>query len=220
MSADAKRELAERHGARFIKLRFVDEHGNSFGDTQRSIIGFQGLSVSQTKQGNGRIVVSLTYSKNAFGADTPEGALIFSPDAMQELIAYLPDTEFNRNKIARAMYAGNLMYEVVDESVRKSLLDRVNSIKGDPATKKEEERVAAERNAEIERQEMEARKTEPASLKRQRAETESLKELATVVKTLAEAQKTTLEKPSSSGGSSGGGSGGKQSEGAPRKANW
>lgn len=190
MTFAQRKDIAERYGAKFIKLQHID----GFGDTARSILGFQGVTVSMAKKGNGRVEVGLVYSRNAeSGKDVAEGSLQFTPNEMQELIAYLPDTKFNRRALAMAFYGGNPLYTIPDPQIMAEIEMMVEGFKKDQTLKQKEDEVAAMRDSEAKRHEEEKRRLDPKSVQEHRTETNELKELVGIVKDLTQVQLAQLK---------------------------
>lgn len=190
LSSVEKRELAESYGVKFIKLKHID----GFGNTDKAAIGFQNVTIVVRETGNGRRFVDTVYSKNRLGNDCSSGSLRFVPDKMGELIAYLPDTSFNRNKLASALYAGNSPYRIVDPEIDAEIDKLANKMKRDPVVQKREKEIQEAREAEARRHEEEARRGDSKAVREHRSETAGLKELAETVKTLAKVQIDQLEK--------------------------
>lgn len=106
---ERKREIAESAGISFIKLVYNNHIGTSVG-----VMGFQNVNVAtRRKQGGGKIS-EVQWSIDLEGNNVSKGQLDFVPDEMDRGYAYLPDSEFNRERLAYALMSKNCQFSVAD----------------------------------------------------------------------------------------------------------
>jgi hypothetical protein len=167
-------EVAESAGVSFIKVR----HVKGFGITTASQRGFQGVRVVALpgRLGVGRYKVE--YSKNHLGKDVSAMLpLDFVSDRKtMELSAIIPDTEFNRRKLA-ACYYHVPFCAIVDKEIEKDVQERANELEKILPKQKPVEEVVVEYATENERL-----KTELAKEKALRASSEQNAEVVAVAR--------------------------------------
>jgi len=102
---EMKKQYADACKINLIKLVHSSGFGQDGGDI--SISGFQHVNI-KTGEANGKKTFVARWAKDQEGNATCVGrALVFEPDRVTgQMLAYLPDSEFNRNKLARCYYHG------------------------------------------------------------------------------------------------------------------
>lgn len=156
-------QFSEAAGIKFIKLN----HLNGFGGSSITVNGFQHVSI-KVGEVQGRKTFVARWSKDEDHKDcNGNRSLSFDPDPItQQLIALLPDSEFNRVKLARCYYHGaewTIMDKDVDADI-KARADEYEKTLTKPVSKDEIISSLAEEN-ESKEQENERLKREIALLK-------------------------------------------------------
>jgi hypothetical protein len=97
------RQHADACGIKFIEL----QHENGFGGGPIPVNGFQHIEISVTEN-KGRKTFQQRPSKDLDNNDcNGNRSLVFEPDGVTgELLAWLPDTPFNRKKLAHCYHHG------------------------------------------------------------------------------------------------------------------
>ncbi len=93
--------------------------------------GFQGAEISYTGGGNGRAVYTFVPTRTIHGEDTRTTLqLEFKPEELTEhLKAWCPDTEYNRDYIAKTLYGGGQVFFVANAKTLKEI-DKIAIEKG------------------------------------------------------------------------------------------
>ena len=174
--SDTEYEYAELAGVKFIELR----HRRRSGPTTYHARGFQGVTVSVRQDRDGGRRFDAEYDINEDGK--PKRALrplIFEPVGRAQLLtAMLPDTDFNRNKLALRYIDGGF-WSIQDPEVLADVKARAKVIEENlpkGPTKEEIIRRQAEENERLReqlaltrRQAKEARETAVAVVEARRA---------------------------------------------------
>jgi len=130
------KQHADACGIKFIIL----QHENGFGGGQIPVNGFQHFEIIVTEN-RGKKIFKKIPSKDPEGNDcNGNRSLVFDPDPVTgELLAYLPDTEFNRKKLAHCYYHGaqwTIKDLKIDEDIRK-MADEIEKTLAPTVTEKD-----------------------------------------------------------------------------------
>jgi len=125
---EQKRDVAATLGIGFIKLEFTEME---YLRTQISTQGFQAVTISVRQQGQ-RTVRVPSWSQSEDGRPCAKGELVFRPDELNRGIAYLPDSPFNRRKLASAISGKNALWHIVDDAIRSEVEELASVWEKDP----------------------------------------------------------------------------------------
>lgn len=137
-------EFAEAAGVKFIKLR----HEKGAGGSKQTIRGFQGVNVKVSESREGGRKFNAEPTKNSQGEDGRAfRPLQFIPEGRTKMLtAYLPDTPYNREKLARNFF-GRSMCTVVDPETHSEIKKRAEEIAANlPKGPTKEEVISAQAN--------------------------------------------------------------------------
>jgi hypothetical protein len=111
-------EISERAGMKFIKLL----HNTGSGTGDKGVQGFQGAKVAQSEGQSGRVILRYELSKNATGLDCPvlRNLIFYKDEDTGDLVAFVPDTEFNRRKL-KGTYCKGASWKIVDKEIAKEI---------------------------------------------------------------------------------------------------
>jgi hypothetical protein len=125
INPERKRDLAKRCGVDFIRLRYKDRLTTPVG-----VSGFQHVKLrSQPRKGGGVEPVA-QWHQNAFTLQPmAEGSMDFVPDEMGTGVAYLPDSAFNRVRLAYAEIAQNATWDIDDKRTELEIKELANQIR-------------------------------------------------------------------------------------------
>lgn len=153
---EQKRELAGIAGVKFVKLRALQR---VFGNSGFGIQGFQNVTINSGEEG-GRVRVRAIYSKrynrNGEHVDCSRGKLRFVGDTFNVGYAYVPDTPYNRRKLASCYY--DAPYEIADEKVNTEVELVAKELFAEAQQKQEQEEVERDYRAELEDKQSEVEK--------------------------------------------------------------
>lgn len=130
LTPEQKVASAATAGIKFIRLRhneWCEPNSNS-----RTTNGFQPVSVSVVVRGNKpeRIV---TWKKNERNEDCADHQLAFIGDDFGVGYAMLPDSPFNRRKLAMAELGENALWTIDDECIAAEIKQLSEQLRNDPA---------------------------------------------------------------------------------------
>ncbi len=111
-------EYALLAGVKFIKLRHITQ----FGVSPIAVRSFQGVIVTIGQKQHGGLGYSYVTTKDAEGNAAPaQRNLYFNPDYRTgEMLAWCPDTPFNRKKLASAMLSEPFC-EILDDDIKAAV---------------------------------------------------------------------------------------------------
>lgn len=122
---ERKRDLARRCGINFIRLLYKHSLSTTIG-----VSGFQHVKLRTQPRKGGGIEPVAQWHQNAFTLEPmAEGAMDFVPDEMGTGCAYLPDSPFNRVRLAYAEIAKNALWTIDDKEVYLQICDLANEIR-------------------------------------------------------------------------------------------
>lgn len=122
---ERKRDLARRCGINFIRLMYKENLTSTIG-----VSGFQHVKLrTQPRKGGGTEPVAQWHVNMFSNKAMAEGAMDFIPDEMGTGWAYLPDSPFNRIRLAYAEIAQNALWTIDDNQIRDEILILANEIK-------------------------------------------------------------------------------------------
>ena len=125
MFPDRKRDLARRCGINFIRLMWKENLTTTIG-----VSGFQHVKLSLLpKKGGGKEPVAQWHKNEHTLEPMAEGAMDFVPDEMETGFAYLPDSPFNRVRLAYAEIAKNAQWVIDDDKIKEEIFELVTEIK-------------------------------------------------------------------------------------------
>lgn len=137
IAPERKRELAKRCGISFIPLIFKGNLTSSVG-----VSGFQHVKLrSQPRKGGGVEPVAQWHLNIFTNQPMAEGSLDFIPDEMGTGRAYLPDSPFNRVRLAYAEIANNALWIIDDKEIYKEICTLAEEIRNSVEYKKAVEKV-------------------------------------------------------------------------------
>jgi hypothetical protein len=120
-----KRELAKRCGIDFIKLIYKDNLTTNVG-----VSGFQHVKIRTQPRKGGGVEPVAQWQLNMYTMQPmAEGSLDFVPDEMGTGIAYLPDSPFNRVRLASAEINNNALWTIDDKDIHRQILKLAEEIK-------------------------------------------------------------------------------------------
>lgn len=135
VNPDRKRDLARRCGVNCILLRYKESLESTVG-----ITGFQNVKLIAQQGKGGRIEPVARWHVNELTNEPfAEGAADFVPDEMGTGYAYIPDSPFNRVRLAYAIIANNALWDIEDDRTRGEIEALANEIKLSPEFRKEME---------------------------------------------------------------------------------
>lgn len=120
--ADKRRDLARMAGVNFIKLVHKERC-----NTSRGVFGFQAVTIRTFDRAGGRQIVaewSKTVDDHGNTVDCSRGELLFYPNEFEQGLAFLPDSPFNRRKLAAAFENG--LWTIADDRVVLEMRDMIN----------------------------------------------------------------------------------------------
>lgn len=140
LAEDQVTVYGEQAGLKFIKLRH--KLGSSRGS--QSVRGFQKTTITRRETDNGHVSWKVYHSRDEDGNDIQGRVnLVFYNELKNGILyAYLPDTEFNRNRLTSTFYPG-AMWEISDKDIEKEIRALEEKIKENPAPKVSEKKDAA-----------------------------------------------------------------------------
>jgi hypothetical protein len=126
-----KRDIAKlaTPPVKFIKLLFKKDLSTN---DSVGVTGFQ--SVTIITQQNNRTSKTLipVWSTDQSGNAVSNGVMTFIGDEMGIGVAYLPDSPYNRRKLAVALLNNNAVWDIADPEIEQELWQRANEIKTEP----------------------------------------------------------------------------------------
>ena len=156
-------KLGELCGLNFIKVR----HKNEFAAFSYSMRGFQGAEIFFSNVGNKK---SYTYqlTKNLRQEDCalPKSVVFEPEEETNELLAIIPDTDFNRQRLAMLVHT-DLEPKVLDAAIAKDVMERSKVYRREVEKTLSKDEVITNQNDELLRL-----KEENERLKRDAAEKE------------------------------------------------
>ena len=150
-SEDNFSSLAELAGVKLIYL----QHGRGFGKRYERFRGFQGVNVVVTESG-GSYSYRYQYTKSRGKDSWTTTPLIFYPqEGTNELVAPVPDTEYNREKLAKIYAKKKPGVKIKDNKIARDIEERAKSYKKVEKVKKDKDGVLAgmqRQNTELEKE--------------------------------------------------------------------
>lgn len=141
LQPERKRELAKRCGVNFIRLIYKYDISTNVG-----VSGFQHVKLKSMPRKGGGAEPAAQWHQNIYTHEPmAEGSMDFVPDEMHTGIAYLPDSPFNRVRLAYAEIAKNALWKIDDDSIRREILELANKIQESIEFRQEEERAKQKR---------------------------------------------------------------------------
>ena len=133
VASDRKRELARQIGVDCILLRWVGSSGNELIGTEQAVCGFQHVKLSVIQGEGGISRPRATWDINEETKDArAEGSLDFVPNEMNIGYAWVPDSAFNRVRLAVAEIHQNALWVIEDEQTRQEIQEIAKEIVKDP----------------------------------------------------------------------------------------
>jgi hypothetical protein len=120
-----KRDLAKRCGVEFIRLIYKDNLTSTIG-----ISGFQHVKIRTQPRKGGGVEPVAQWHKNIYTSKPmAEGSLAFVPDEMGTGYAYLPDSSFNRVRLAAAEIGQNALWIIEDKKIHSEICELAEEIR-------------------------------------------------------------------------------------------
>ena len=144
-------QFSEAAGIKFIKLI----HENGFGGSSITVNGFQHVSI-RVGDIQGRKTFVAKWSKDEENNDcNGNRSLSFDPDPVtQQLIALLPDSEFNRVKLARTYYHG-ASWRIADKDIEADIRSRADEFEKTLAKPVSKDEIIGSLSEEVESKDLE-----------------------------------------------------------------
>lgn len=131
--------VAELAGAKLIYL----QHKRGFGKRYETYRGFQGLGVLITESG-GQYSYKYEYTKsNGEDSWTTTPVIFYPQEGTNELLAPIPDTEYNRDKLAKIMANKTPAVKVKDNKISRDIEERSKEYKRVEKVRKDKNGVLA-----------------------------------------------------------------------------
>ena len=157
-------EFAELADVKFIQLRHKRGVANGF----HAIRGFQGVKVIISESREGGVQYRAEFSRSTDGRDIRAlRPLVFEPEGRTKLLtAYVPDSPFNREKLAKDFYHG-LQCNITDAQILAEVRARADEIEAGKPVEPSREEVIASQDDEIKilREQLKAKEQENEELK-------------------------------------------------------
>lgn len=163
---------AKRMGVELIELEWLEPL-----NTTISVEGFQSVTCNRQRRlgGDRRLASQLTWHKNGYNEDAPNGTLVFYPDDMEYGRAYLPDSPYNRRKLAVGLLGPIQQWRIVDEATLNRIQRLADAIEASTEYQEELQRLRDARIANEIRKEEAARSGDPLASSRVMQENAVLK---------------------------------------------
>jgi hypothetical protein len=138
---EQKRSIAQQYGVKFIRLTTKNPINTEYRE-----LPWQTVRIAREAIGK-KVSINLIWSVGRNGDAKGDGALEFVPNAFGMGEAFVPDSPYNRIKIAACIYARNEAWTIDDPAIRKEIDKIVREMENDPELKKKEQAQAAARVA-------------------------------------------------------------------------
>jgi hypothetical protein len=117
--------LARAAGVNLMQITYIDDlHPNP-----PTIRGFQGVRIRKTEiQGRPKLIATLSKDEQTGESCSSLRPLEFTPNEITGVMeSYIPDTEFNRHKLAGMFYHSNLC-NIIDDAIRAEIKEMADEI--------------------------------------------------------------------------------------------